>query len=130
MHEGGVTITADAEGCWAFTKPDGRRCEPWVSDDNLARPLAFALRRNTAQFQPDRLAAVDSFHHPKARTIRPGWSGEPFDLHACVKPSSPSDSPSPRAILINKGPSEGERCYKLTTRMRCGQHLRRVRQHL
>ena len=85
MHEGGVTITADAEGCWAFTKPDGRRCEPWVSDDNLARPLAFALRRNTAQFQQDRLAAIDSFHHPKARTIRPGWSGEPFDLHACVE---------------------------------------------
>jgi hypothetical protein len=28
---------------------------------------------------------VDSFHHPDARTIRPRWAGEPFDLHACVQ---------------------------------------------
>jgi len=28
---------------------------------------------------------VDSFQHPDARTIRPRWTGEPFDLHACVQ---------------------------------------------
>ncbi len=26
VHEGGVTITADADG-WLFTKPDGRPCD-------------------------------------------------------------------------------------------------------
>jgi hypothetical protein len=68
-HEGGVTITADADGGWIFHKPDGRLCDSWVDDDNLARHLAFALRRIAAQ--QDQLAEVDSFDHPKARTIRP-----------------------------------------------------------
>ena len=31
------------------------------------------------------LAVVDSFQHPDAATIRPRWTGEPFDLHACVQ---------------------------------------------
>jgi hypothetical protein len=43
----------------------------------------FALRRR--QLAHDRLAAVDSFQHPDAQTIRPRWTGEPFDLHACVQ---------------------------------------------
>jgi hypothetical protein len=82
VHEGGVTITGDAES-WVFTKPDGQPCQPWVSDDNLARHLDFALRRRQAQH--DRLAGVDSFQHPDARIIRPRWAGEAFDLHACVQ---------------------------------------------
>jgi hypothetical protein len=28
---------------------------------------------------------VDSFQHPDAKTIRPRWAGDPFDLHACVQ---------------------------------------------
>jgi hypothetical protein len=28
---------------------------------------------------------MDSFQHPAARTIRPRWAGERFDLHACVQ---------------------------------------------
>ena len=85
VHEGGVAITADTDG-WLFTKPDGRPCDRWVSDDNLARHLDFALRRNAAQQAAcDRRAGVDSLHHPVARTIRPRWAGEPFDLHACVQ---------------------------------------------
>lgn len=28
---------------------------------------------------------VDSFQHPDARSIRPGWTGGPFDLHVCVQ---------------------------------------------
>jgi hypothetical protein len=82
VHEGGVTITGDDKG-WVFTKPDGQPCDWWVDDENLARHLAFALRRRSQEL--DQLAAVDSFQHPDARTIRPRWTGEPFDLHACVQ---------------------------------------------
>jgi hypothetical protein len=56
---------------------------PGLFDDNLARHLASALRRDAAQ--QDQLTEVDSFQHPKARTIRPRWAGEPFDLHACMQ---------------------------------------------
>jgi hypothetical protein len=83
VHEGDVTITRDSDG-WVFTKPDGQPCESWVSDDNLARHLDFALRRRQ-QAQHDQLTAVDSFQHPDARIIRPRWAGEVFDLHACVQ---------------------------------------------
>ena len=55
-----------------------------MSDDNLARHLDFALRK-PQQPQRDQLAAVDSFQHPDAQTIRPRWAGEVFDLHACVQ---------------------------------------------
>ena len=83
VHEGGVSITQGSKG-WVFTKPDGQPCDWWVSDENLARHLDFALRRRE-QAQHDQLAAVDSFQHPAAQTIRPRWAGEPFDLHACVE---------------------------------------------
>src|SRR5215217_471628 len=56
----------------------------WVSDQNLAWHLDFALRQQQ-QAQHDRLAGVDSFQHPDALTIRPRWACEPFDLHACVQ---------------------------------------------
>jgi hypothetical protein len=56
----------------------------WVNDQNLARHLDFALRRQQ-QARSVQLAAVDSFHHPQAQTIRPRWAGEVFDLHACVQ---------------------------------------------
>jgi hypothetical protein len=36
-------------------------------------------------FRKPELAAVGSFQHPDAQTIRPRWTGEPFDLHACVQ---------------------------------------------
>jgi hypothetical protein len=81
VHEGGVSITRESDG-WVFRKPDGQPCDWWVDDRNLAWHLDFSLRRR--QQTRDRLAAVDSFHHPDAQTIRPRWAGEPFDLHACV----------------------------------------------
>ena len=85
VHEGGISIRNEADG-WLFTKPDGQRCDSWVSDENLARHLDFARRRAQHQTaEQDQLAAVDSFQHPAARTIRPGWTGEAFDLHACVQ---------------------------------------------
>jgi Domain of unknown function (DUF222)/HNH endonuclease len=84
VHEGGVTITSDGDG-WVFSKPDGEPCDRWLSDQNLASHLDFALRRQRQQAQKDQLAAVDSFQHPAARTIRPRWAGERFDLHACVQ---------------------------------------------
>jgi hypothetical protein len=97
VHEGGVTITADADGGWIFHKPDGRMCDSWVEDDNLARHVAFVLRRNAAQ--QDQLAEVDSFQHPKARTIRPRWACEPFDLHACVQALFTIKLPAPKLDL-------------------------------
>jgi Domain of unknown function (DUF222)/HNH endonuclease len=84
VHEGGVSITQGSDS-WVFTKPDGQTCDWWVSDENLARHLDFALRRRQQAQQHDRLAAVDSFRHPNAQTIRPRWAGERFDLHACVQ---------------------------------------------
>jgi hypothetical protein len=81
VHEGGVTMSKDGAG-WVFTKPDGQPCDWWVSDHNLAGHLGFALRRQHAHEQ---LAVVDSFQHPDARTIRPRWAGERFDVHACVQ---------------------------------------------
>jgi hypothetical protein len=48
-----------------------------------SRHLDFALRRRNQEV--DQLAAADSFQHPDARTIRPRWAGEHFDLHACVQ---------------------------------------------
>ncbi len=83
VHEGGVTITKATDG-WRFSKPDGELCMPWVSDENLARHLDYALRRRQ-QAQRDRLTEVDTFDHLDAKIIRPRWTGEPFDLHACVQ---------------------------------------------
>jgi hypothetical protein len=85
VHEGGLRIRKGADG-WLFSKPDGQSCEPWLSDENLARHLDYAhCRAQQETARRDRLAAVDSFHHPDAHTIRPRWTGEPFDLHACVQ---------------------------------------------
>ena len=97
VHEGGISIINDPDG-WLFTKPDGQRCDSWVSEENLARHLDFARRRAQQQTaEQDQLAEVDSFHHPDARIIRPRWTGEPFDLHACV-----------RALFTIKLPKSGE----------------------
>lgn len=82
MQEGGVTIRREFDR-WVFTKRDGQPCQPWATDENLTRQLDFA-RRRVQPAQHDRLAEVNSFHHPDASTIRPRWAGEPFDLHACV----------------------------------------------
>jgi hypothetical protein len=83
VHEGEVVISRDGDA-WVFTKPDGQLCQPWVSDQQLAWHLDFALRQQS-RAQGDRLAEVGSFHHPDAQTIRPRWTGDPFDLHACVQ---------------------------------------------
>jgi hypothetical protein len=96
VHEGGVSITRDGEG-WVLTKPDGRRCDPLVDEENLARHLDFALRRRNQEL--DQLAAVDSFQHPDARTIRPRWAGETFDLHACVQALFTFKLPNPSLDL-------------------------------
>jgi hypothetical protein len=98
VHEGGVTITGDTDR-WAFHKPDGRPCDQWVDDANLARHLEFALRQRQRQTQHDRLAALDSFQHPDAQTIRPRWADEPFDLNACVQALFTIKFPEPTADL-------------------------------
>jgi hypothetical protein len=96
VHEGGVSITGEPSG-WVFQKPDGQRCDSWVSDENLAHHLAFAQRRR--QTQHEQLDRVDSFQHPDAQTIRPRWAGEPFDLHACVEALFTIKLPKPAANL-------------------------------
>jgi Domain of unknown function (DUF222)/HNH endonuclease len=96
VHEGGVTIARELDG-WMFSKPDGRPCDWWVDDENLAQHLDFALRRRGRESDHDQLAAVDSFQHPDARTIRPRWAGELFDLQACVQALFTIKLPEPTA---------------------------------
>jgi hypothetical protein len=102
VHEGGVTITVDGEVGY-LANPDGQRCEPWVSDQHLARHLDFALRRQQQQAQTDQLADVDSFQHPDA-PYHPTRLGR-RTLSTCTparKPSSPSNCHSSRWTKINK----------------------------
>ena len=77
-HEGHITITRTADATWEFTMPDGTVCQTWHTDT----PLAHRLRHQQAK---QRIEAVDSFHHPHAKTIQPRWTGEPFNLHDCVQ---------------------------------------------
>ena len=79
VHEGGITITRSADG-WQFTMPDGTICQNWHTDI----PLANRLRYLNQQAR-HRIEAVDSFHHPDAKTIQPRWTGEPFNIHDCVQ---------------------------------------------
>jgi hypothetical protein len=96
VHEGGVTITADADDGWIFHKPDGRLCDSWVDDDNLARHLAFALRRNPAQ--QDQLAEVDSFDHPRREPSDPAGQVNPSICMPACKPVH-HQTPAPKSDL-------------------------------
>ena len=93
VHEGGMTIARAAEPAtgrrWDVVMPDGTAPYPWWHADTLARQLAEQSdrRRQTelaAEFDAV-LEGVDSFSHPDARRILPGWAGEPFDIHECVQ---------------------------------------------
>ena len=77
-HEGHITITRTADARWQFTMPDGTPCQTWHTDTPLANQLRHQQNRQHIQ-------AVDSFHHPHAKTIQPRWTGEPFNLHDCVQ---------------------------------------------
>ena len=86
VHEGGMTIARaeDRREGWEFRMPDGSRHRPWYTAEGLPATLAAQLARRRAE-QAAGIAAVRDLDHPDARTIRPGWAGEPFDLHACVR---------------------------------------------
>lgn len=86
VHEGGISIerAAGARVGWSFGMPDGSPVEAWRSDQGLTRLLGAQLDRQREQHQLA-LAAVTGFDDDDARTIRPGWAGERFDLHACVQ---------------------------------------------
>jgi hypothetical protein len=88
VHEGGMTIrpaTGDrTRQRWEFVMPDGSPHRPWYTADRLPILLAEQLDRQRA-LDTGKLSAVTGFNHPDAQTIRPGWAGEPFDLHACVQ---------------------------------------------
>ena len=86
VHEGGITIrpaTGDGAG-WLFVMPDGSAHRPWYTAERLPHLLRDQLDRQRAEDTAN-LAAVTGFNHPAAQTIRPGWAGERFDLHACVQ---------------------------------------------
>ena len=94
LHEGRMTIrprptvaepAGDGAGVWQFVMPDGTPHRSWYTDDALPHLLTSQLDRRRAEREADDLGQVTSFHDPAAQTIRPGWAGEPFDLHACVE---------------------------------------------
>ena len=64
--------------------PDGSPHQPWYTADHLPVILRQQLGRQRHQ-DAATLAGVTGFNHPGARTIRPGWAGERFDLHECVQ---------------------------------------------
>ncbi len=86
VHEGGIRIerAAGARVGWSFGMPDGSPVEAWRSDEGLTRLVQSQLDRQREEHQVA-LAAVTSFNDDDARTIRPRWAGERFDLHACVE---------------------------------------------
>lgn len=69
---------------WEFRMPDGSRHRHWYTAARLPALLVGQLDRQR-QEQKALLAAVTGLDHPDARTIRPGWAGERFDLHATVE---------------------------------------------
>ena len=77
VHEGGLRITHTTDN-WHFTMPDGTLCQNWHTDIALANRLRH-------QQATQRIATVDTFHHPDATTIQPRWTGEPFNIHDCVQ---------------------------------------------
>jgi Domain of unknown function (DUF222)/HNH endonuclease len=86
VHEGGMRIERDSDpaGGWRFLMPDGTPYQPWYTAEALPRLLQAQLRRQ-AVTDREALQGVTSVDDPDARTIRPRWAGERFDLHACVQ---------------------------------------------
>jgi hypothetical protein len=86
VHEGGMRIVRDSGPTvtWRFVMPDGTDHKPWYTAESLPRLLQAQLERQAAA-DHTALQGVTSFNDPDARTIRPGWAGERFDLHACVE---------------------------------------------
>jgi hypothetical protein len=88
VHEGRMKIMPAAEPSpghrWEFVMPDGNPPQDWYDAQGLAHLLARQAPEQDARFDTV-LDGVDGFGHPDARRIRPGWCGEPFDLHECVQ---------------------------------------------
>jgi hypothetical protein len=102
VHEGRIRIDPRAEPTTArrfdFVLPDGRPADGWRDEEQLARRLGdlvgrrrYLHERHQDERYPDEphpdgnhLDEVDSFFHPDAQRIVPGWTGEPFGLHDCV----------------------------------------------
>ena len=69
---------------WEFVMPDGRPHRPWYTAERLPHLLRDQLDQ-PQENDAASLAAVTDFNHPDAQRIRPGWAGERFDLHECVR---------------------------------------------
>ncbi len=90
VHEGGISIHRRLAGAggptagWDFQMPDGSLHRSWYSAERLPH-LLHDQQEKQRQLEAARFVAVTDLDHPDARTIRPGWAGERFDLHACVQ---------------------------------------------
>lgn len=88
VHEGGMRIERDTGTTptvsWRLVMPDGTQHRPWYTAEALPRLLQEQVDRQAAADQTA-LTSVTSFQDADAGTIRPGWAGERFDLHACVE---------------------------------------------
>lgn len=86
VHEGGMSIhrKPGAAVGWEFVLPDGTPHRPWYDAESLPSQLCHQLAEQREK-QSTALAAVSGFDHTAARTIRPRWAGERFDLHECVQ---------------------------------------------
>jgi len=83
--KGGMSIRRDASsGGWESVMPDGTLHQTWYIDERLPWILSDPLERRRAE-QQTALANVNGFDNPDARTIRPQWVGERFELHECVQ---------------------------------------------
>ena len=84
VHEGGMSIrrTSGERRGWRFVMPDGTPHRPWWDANTLSRVLTEPATRRP---EGTGVHAITSFDDPRAQTIRPRWTGEPFDLHACVE---------------------------------------------
>jgi hypothetical protein len=101
VHEGGVTITRDSNR-WVFTKPDGRSCDPWVSDQNLAQHIDVALRGNDSMHRLIMWLRWTASSTPTPASSDLAGLVNPSTCTPASEPSSPSSFPSQLRTLINK----------------------------
>lgn len=82
VHEGDIRVTHHHNHDWTFTLPDGETVAPPGRRIDTARRLNQKLIDRRVVPAVDH---VDGLGHPDSQTIRPGQTGERFDLHACVQ---------------------------------------------
>jgi 5-methylcytosine-specific restriction endonuclease McrA len=95
VHEGQMLVQRADHRTWTFLMPDGSPHRDWHTAEGLSSFLARHAEqavnqgadpvREPSLIERVRLEGVDSFHHPDAQRIQPGWRGEPYDRHEAVQ---------------------------------------------